>query len=77
VVLLLAAVTGWVNLGVISLAKLDCAAPYESPAHASQTAYEAITLSAFLMLLMELVSLNSSDHEIREVLAEKDKRKLP
>jgi hypothetical protein len=29
------------------------------------------------MLLMELVSLNSSDHEIREVLADKDKRKLP
>jgi hypothetical protein len=24
------------------------------------------------MLLMELVSLNSSDHEIREVLADKD-----
>ncbi|GFZ43421.1 hypothetical protein JCM24511_01141 [Saitozyma sp. JCM 24511] len=42
-----------------------------------ETAYEAITLSAFLMLLMELVSLNSSDHEIRGVLAEKDKRKLP
>lgn len=42
-----------------------------------QTAYEAITLSAFLMLLMELVAINTSDKEIRTALAEKDKRKLP
>lgn len=42
-----------------------------------QTAYEAITLSAFLMLLMELVALGTADQDIRNVLAEKDKRKLP
>ncbi|ORY23937.1 organic solute transporter Ostalpha-domain-containing protein [Naematelia encephala] len=43
----------------------------------AETAYESITLSAFLMLLMELVSLSSSDHDIASALKEKDKRKLP
>ena len=42
-----------------------------------QTAYEAVTLSAFLMLLMELVSLSTSEKNIHSALAEKDKRKLP
>lgn len=52
--------------------------PFVQPALADvQTAYESITLSAFLMLLMELVSLSTEEGGIRAVLAEKDKRKLP
>ncbi|CAD6587708.1 MAG: hypothetical protein TREMPRED_004830 [Tremellales sp. Tagirdzhanova-0007] len=42
-----------------------------------ETAYEAITLSAFLMLLMELVALNTNEKEISTALARKDKRKMP
>ncbi|KIR30611.1 hypothetical protein I309_00749 [Cryptococcus deuterogattii LA55] len=43
----------------------------------AETAYEAITLSAFLMLLMELVSMATIDLQIKSVLAEKDKMKFP
>lgn len=43
----------------------------------AETAYEAITLSAFLMLLMELVSMGTIDLQIKSVLAEKDKMKFP
>ncbi|EIW65413.1 hypothetical protein TREMEDRAFT_36313, partial [Tremella mesenterica DSM 1558] len=43
----------------------------------AETAYEAITLSAFLMLLMELVSLSTTEKDIRVALYEKDKRNLP
>ncbi|WWC68309.1 uncharacterized protein I206_102233 [Kwoniella pini CBS 10737] len=43
----------------------------------AETAYEAITLSAFLMLLMELVSMNTTDQQIKTALAEKDKKKFP
>jgi hypothetical protein len=43
----------------------------------AQTAYEAVTLSAFLMLLMELVALGTANQDIKAVLHEKDKRSLP
>ncbi|KIR56013.1 hypothetical protein I315_01077 [Cryptococcus gattii Ru294] len=43
----------------------------------AETAYEAITLSAFLMLLMELVSMATIDLQIKSVLVEKDKMKFP
>ncbi|KAK8865604.1 hypothetical protein IAR55_000748 [Kwoniella newhampshirensis] len=43
----------------------------------AETAYEAITLSAFLMLLMELVSMGTDDQQIASALAEKDKMKFP
>ncbi|WVQ71333.1 hypothetical protein IAR50_000861 [Cryptococcus sp. DSM 104548] len=43
----------------------------------AETAYEAVTLSAFLMLLMELVSMGTVDLHINSVLAEKDKKKFP
>ncbi|OCF31838.1 hypothetical protein I317_03341 [Kwoniella heveanensis CBS 569] len=43
----------------------------------AETAYEAITLSAFLMLLMELVSMNTTDQQIKTALMEKDKQKFP
>nr|XP_019050727.1 hypothetical protein I302_01168 [Kwoniella bestiolae CBS 10118]OCF29657.1 hypothetical protein I302_01168 [Kwoniella bestiolae CBS 10118] len=43
----------------------------------AETAYEAITLSAFLMLLMELVSMGTTDQQIKTALAEKDKKKFP
>ncbi|WWC88208.1 uncharacterized protein L201_003113 [Kwoniella dendrophila CBS 6074] len=43
----------------------------------AETAYEAITLSAFLMLLMELVSMGTTDQQIQTALAEKDKKKFP
>ncbi|WWC60659.1 uncharacterized protein I303_103234 [Kwoniella dejecticola CBS 10117] len=43
----------------------------------AETAYEAITLSAFLMLLMELVSMNTTDQQLKTALAEKDKKKFP
>ncbi|WVF71006.1 hypothetical protein IAT40_005802 [Kwoniella sp. CBS 6097] len=43
----------------------------------AETAYEAITLSAFLMLLMELVSMNTTDQQIKSALMEKDKQKFP
>ena len=46
-------------------------------AHVTQTAYEAITLSAFLLLLMELVALRTSDNDIMNILKAKDKKKLP
>ncbi|TYJ53631.1 hypothetical protein B9479_005718 [Cryptococcus floricola] len=43
----------------------------------AETAYEAVTLSAFLMLLMELVSMGTVDLNIGSALAEKDKKKFP
>ncbi|WVR05565.1 hypothetical protein IAU60_002584 [Kwoniella sp. DSM 27419] len=43
----------------------------------AETAYEAITLSAFLMLLMELVSMNTTDQQLKTALKEKDKKKFP
>ncbi|WRT66011.1 uncharacterized protein IL334_002962 [Kwoniella shivajii] len=43
----------------------------------AETAYEAITLSAFLMLLMELVTMGTTDQDIKTALAEKDKKKFP
>ncbi|WVQ65290.1 uncharacterized protein L199_003466 [Kwoniella botswanensis] len=43
----------------------------------AETAYEAVTLSAFLMLLMELVSMGTTDQQIKTALAEKDKKKFP
>ncbi|ORX35039.1 organic solute transporter Ostalpha-domain-containing protein [Kockovaella imperatae] len=43
----------------------------------AETAYEAVTLSAFLLLLMELVALRTSGNDIKDILQEKDKRKLP
>ncbi|ODN83994.1 hypothetical protein L202_00029 [Cryptococcus amylolentus CBS 6039] len=43
----------------------------------AETAYEAVTLSAFLMLLMELVSMGTVDLHIGSVLKEKDKKKFP
>ena len=46
-------------------------------ADARKTAYEAITLSAFLLLLMELVALRTSDNDIMDILKDKDKQKLP
>ncbi|WWD18220.1 hypothetical protein CI109_102670 [Kwoniella shandongensis] len=43
----------------------------------AETAYEAVTLSAFLMLLMELVSMGTDDQQIKSALKEKDKMKFP
>ncbi|KAJ7641888.1 DUF300-domain-containing protein [Roridomyces roridus] len=40
-------------------------------------AYEAITISAFLMLIIEYVSATAHDHSTDNALARKDKRPLP
>ncbi|KAK7053302.1 hypothetical protein VNI00_003928 [Paramarasmius palmivorus] len=40
-------------------------------------AYEAVTLSAFLLLLIEYVAATASSRDAKNALARKDKRKLP
>ncbi|KAI0933206.1 hypothetical protein AcV7_004742 [Taiwanofungus camphoratus] len=40
-----------------------------------ESAYEAVTLSAFLLLLIEFVA--ASDHKVDNAIARKDKKKLP
>lgn len=43
----------------------------------AETAYEAITLSAFLLLLVEFVASTATGHSAEGALARKDKRPLP
>ncbi|EKM50991.1 uncharacterized protein PHACADRAFT_187607 [Phanerochaete carnosa HHB-10118-sp] len=42
-----------------------------------ETAYESITLSAFLLLLIEYVAATAADHDVKNAIARKDKKKLP
>ncbi|KAF8637178.1 hypothetical protein AX17_002991 [Amanita inopinata Kibby_2008] len=42
-----------------------------------QIAYEAVTLSAFMLLLIEYVASTASEHRPENALARKDKRPLP
>ncbi|PFH53611.1 hypothetical protein AMATHDRAFT_137523 [Amanita thiersii Skay4041] len=42
-----------------------------------EIAYEAITLSAFLLLLIEYVAATASDNKAENAIARKDKRSLP
>ncbi|ESK97064.1 transmembrane protein 184c [Moniliophthora roreri MCA 2997] len=42
-----------------------------------EVAYEAVTLSAFLLLLIEYVAATASNRDAKNALARKDKRKLP
>lgn len=42
-----------------------------------ETVYESITLSAFLLLLIEFVAATAVDHKVTNAMARKDKKKLP
>ncbi|KAJ7596533.1 DUF300-domain-containing protein [Mycena floridula] len=42
-----------------------------------EVAYEAVTLSAFLLLLIEYVAATAIDHDAENAIARKDKRPLP
>lgn len=42
-----------------------------------EAAYEAVTLSAFLLLLIEFVAATTSGHHAEDAIARKDKRPLP
>lgn len=42
-----------------------------------EVVYEAVTLSAFMLLIIEYVASTASDHSARNALERKDKRKLP
>ncbi|CCM01552.1 uncharacterized protein FIBRA_03610 [Fibroporia radiculosa] len=42
-----------------------------------ESAYESVTLSAFLLLLIEFVAATALDHNIDNAIARKDKTKLP
>jgi len=42
-----------------------------------EVAYEAVTLSAFLLLLIEYVAATATGHDARNAIARKDKRSLP
>jgi len=42
-----------------------------------ESAYESVTLSAFLLLLIEFVAATASDHNVDNAIARKDKHKLP
>ncbi|TFY57819.1 hypothetical protein EVJ58_g6792 [Rhodofomes roseus] len=42
-----------------------------------ESAYESVTLSAFLLLLIEFVAATASGHNVDNAIARKDKNKLP
>ncbi|KAI0690362.1 organic solute transporter Ostalpha-domain-containing protein [Cytidiella melzeri] len=42
-----------------------------------ETAYESVTLSAFLMLLIEFVASTASGNDVKNAIARKDKKALP
>lgn len=42
-----------------------------------EVAYEAVTISAFFLLLVEIVAATSSEHRAEAAMERKDKRALP
>ncbi|KIP04637.1 hypothetical protein PHLGIDRAFT_19918 [Phlebiopsis gigantea 11061_1 CR5-6] len=42
-----------------------------------ETAYESVTLSAFLLLLIEYVAATAADHDVKNAIARKDKKSMP
>ena len=63
--------TGAFSLSYISRTTVLTSTPIE------QTAYEAVTLSAFLLLIIEYVADTTVDSKAENAVARKDKRPLP